>query len=72
MVKNSRQSPGSNDKNFDVPGSSQEQNSGSSQGATGAEAEVRPFICYGAAQPSLVPGKEATTPNNTGSVAPNA
>ena len=48
-------------KNFDVPGSSQEQNNGSSQGVTGSKAEVRPvicevrpFICYGAAtaQPS--------------------
>ena len=42
-------------QNFDVPGSSQEQNNGSSQSTTGAAAEARLSICYGAAaaQPSL-------------------
>jgi len=58
MVKNSRQSLGSDDKNFDVPGSSQEQNNGSSQGVTGSKAEVRPFICYGASTAQLNPGAE--------------
>ncbi len=38
----------SGSKNFDVPGSSQEQNNGGSQGATGSEAEVSPIICYDA------------------------
>lgn len=53
MVKNARRSPGPGDKNFDVLRSSQEQNNDASQGTTGAEAEARPFICYGAtaAQP---------------------
>ncbi len=37
-----------NDENFDVPGSSQEENNGVFLGETGSEAEVAPFIYYGA------------------------
>ena len=58
MVKNSRQSPGSDDKNFDVLGPSREQTNGSSQGATGSKAEARPFICYGASTAQPNPGAE--------------
>ncbi|MDX2449151.1 MAG: hypothetical protein QNK17_01795, partial [Hyphomicrobiaceae bacterium] len=58
MVKNSSQSPGSNDKNFDVPGSSQEQNNGSSQGATGSAAVEPLSICYGASTAQPNPGAE--------------
>jgi hypothetical protein len=59
MVKNSRQSPGSDDKNFDVLGPSREQTNGSSQGATGSDAVAPLSICYGAstAQPNPIQGK---------------
>ncbi len=48
----------SGSKNFDVPGSSQEQNNGGSQGATGSEAEVSPIICYGARTVPPLPSRE--------------
>ena len=48
----------SGSKNFDVPGSSREQNNASSQRATGSEAEARPFICYGASTAQPNPGEE--------------
>ena len=62
MVKNSRQSPGSDDKNFDVPGSSQEQNNGSSQGTTGSDDEASPFICYGARTAPPSPKQDSGCP----------
>ena len=59
MTTGRTQSSNLNDKNFDVPGPSQEQKNGSPQGTAGAKAEPRPFICYGArtAQPS--PSRES-------------
>ena len=48
MTKRASQGPQSTSENFDVPGSSQEQDNGSSQGTTGSETKSGPFICYGA------------------------
>ncbi len=48
----------SGSKNFDVPGSSQEQNNGGSQGATGSEAEVSPISSYGARTVLPLPSRE--------------
>ena len=60
MTKRASQGPRSTSENFDVSGSSREQNNGGPQGATGSETKSGSFICYGAraARPNGEPGSK--------------
>jgi len=59
MTKRASQGPQSTSENFDVSGSSREQNNGGPQGATGSETKSGPFICYGARTDQPSPGRES-------------